>query len=127
MKRDMEKIILKSSQFKQYVIINGYKNKEEQLIVNLPNYTYGILIISENKAFLFKNGNKHFAHLNLISTHQELITLHDMLSLIKGKKIISDKYWQHMMPSIKLIANDDTKGLLRIKKLVNTNNGEFSI
>lgn len=123
MKQDMKEANLKNFRFKKYFIVNGHKNNNDQLILDLPSYIYGTLLIGENQALL----NKYNEQDKNIPLNAELINLHDMLVLINGKKTVMDSFWENIMPSIKLITNDDTKGLLRIKNNQHKDNGEFSI
>lgn len=123
MKQDMKEANSKNFRFKKYFIVNGHKNNNDQLILDLPSYIYGTLLIGENQALL----NKYNEQDKNIPLNAELINLHDMLVLINGKKTVMDSFWENIMPSIKLITNDDTKGLLRIKNNQHKDNGEFSI
>lgn len=103
-----------------YIIINGKKNDDNQIILQSPSYVYGYLTLINHKAILKRNVIDKDKIIGA-----ELITLHDMLSIIKSKKIIVDSYWQNILPAIKLFANDDEKVLQMIKNnKANNNNDE---
>lgn len=93
--------MMNNSHYKYYLIINGkMTNDHQQLMINLPSYLYGTLIISDKKAQFDNKFNSQFIH-------AKLIDLQTALKLIKNKQIVLNDYWKSLWPSIKLFTNDD--------------------